>query len=313
MKEKPLVSIIIPVYNVEKFLNKCILSVVGQTYSNTEILLVDDGSTDNSGNICRKYAKRFNNIEYLYENHSGESAARNYGLDTCKGNYILFVDSDDFVRNNLVESVLKVALKENADIVEFDYLLVKNKDKKWPNIINDYKVLTHNDALKRCLNYESNMVLWNRLYKRSLFKNVRFPVGMIFEDEATIPYLVDKANIYVKVNNCYYAYVQRQGSIMHSEFNDNELFIIDIFQQRLIFFNKKYNGKYNNFIRYHFFLRLKNLLYAMPKHDKTRKNIIIYKKKLYRNLLNSDSLDLKLRAKAWIYNFMPMFIYALKK
>ncbi|MGX7773664.1 glycosyltransferase family 2 protein [Limosilactobacillus fermentum] len=308
MKEQPLVSVIIPVYNVERFLDKCIISVLEQSYSNIEILLVDDGSTDSSGSICRKYSKKYKNVKYLHESNKGLSAARNYGLDVCNGKYVLFVDSDDFIRNNLIENILNIALTEKADIVEFNYLLVGGKDKQWPKVTNAYKVLDHEKALMSCLNYESSVMVWNKLYRKNLFKGIRFPVGKIHEDEAIAPYLTDKANIYVKVDDCYYAYVKRKGSIMNSNFSDNELFIINIFQKRLKYFSQKYGEKYDPIINYHYFLRLKNLVSNMPKYSENRSKLIIAKHELYKRLLN-NKLSKKLRIKTVVYNYMPDFIY----
>ena len=183
-----LISIIVPVYNVDKYLNRCINSILKQTYSNLEVLLIDDGSTDNSGLICDKYASKFNNIRVYHKKNGGISSARNYGLDRIsnKANYIAFVDSDDFLHPRMYEILYGDLIKYDCDIA------VCNMDKTYSTIVNEYisenvLILNKEEYFENYFDdfYRSNVV-WNKLYKRKCIEKLKFEEGKIYEDIFTL-------------------------------------------------------------------------------------------------------------------------------
>lgn len=206
------VSIIVPIYNVEKYLAECIESLIKQTYSNIEILLVNDGSPDQSYKIMEQYAKRDCRIHCLYKENGGLSDARNYGLEHATGDYCLFVDSDDTIDWHTVELCVKNVEKYHSDIVVFDMKYI------YPNHEE-----TASGGNFECTSFSQNRNLvfinnsaCNKLFKVSLFNDIKFPMGMWYEDLATVPILLSKANCVSKVDAPLYFYLQRTGSIAHT-------------------------------------------------------------------------------------------------
>jgi eps5I len=209
------VSVIIPVYKVEKYLKRCVESVVNQTYKNTEIILVNDGSPDNCGVICDEYAKIDSRIKVIHKANGGLSSARNAGLDIASGEYIMFVDSDDWIEEDSLEKLDKY-MDMSYDIINFKFRFAKGKTKN----------IELNDKLKdsyECdlLSYidklflgELDFFIWNKLYKKNLFDKVRFPEGRNYEDLATIYKLYFKAkNIIVTDYTLYYYWLGNSNSI----------------------------------------------------------------------------------------------------
>ncbi len=181
---KPLVTIIIPVYKVEEYLDRCVLSVVNQTYDNLQIILVDDGSPDNCGKICDKWKKKDSRIEVIHKKNGGLSEARNFGLRKSKGEYVLFVDSDDWISINMVEKMVTTMINDNADMVICDYfsfLPDGQIERKKP--LYENKVFTVKEAIIETL--EDKQItnhVWRKLYKRKLIPKDVFPVGKNYED-----------------------------------------------------------------------------------------------------------------------------------
>ncbi len=219
---QPLISIIIPVYKIEKFIDKCIKSIISQTYRNLEIILVDDGSPDKCPSICDKYAKIDNRIKVIHKPNGGLSDARNAGIDICKGDYIGFVDGDDYISENMYEHLLDHCIKCNADMsicgiyaIDEDYsnLSIYNPMIYKETILSNIQALNHL-LLTFDVNFE---VAWNKLYKRNLFfnkDNIRYPYGKLHEDTYTTYKLLYYANNIAVFNEPLYYYVQRNGSIM---------------------------------------------------------------------------------------------------
>lgn len=181
--EKDLISVIVPVYNVEKYLEKCVQSIINQTYENLEIILVDDGATDNSGKICDEFAKKDSRIKVIHKENGGLSDARNFGLDIATGKYISFIDSDDFVNKRLFEILHKEIIKNDYDIAFCDYFKFFENDNVDEEISNSYKILEHTKYSILNLYYdighkhEKAVVAWGKLYKSKFFKDIRYPKG----------------------------------------------------------------------------------------------------------------------------------------
>ncbi len=215
----PKVSVIVPIYNVEKHLGKCLKSLENQTLEDIEIILVNDGSTDSSGKIAKDWAEKNNNAVYLEKTNGGLSDARNYGLKYAKGEFIAFLDSDDFVEKNIYEKMYNAAITNNADFVECDFIW------KYPNKeIVDKRVEYKN---KEEMLAFIRVVAWNKLIKRELIENLEFPKGLRYEDVEFTYKLIPKIKNpqYVAVPLVYY--VQRQSSIANVQNErDAEIFIV---------------------------------------------------------------------------------------
>lgn len=217
---KPLVSIIVPVYKVESYLRRCLDSVISQTYVNLEIILVDDGSPDNCPQICDEYAEKDKRVVVIHKKNGGLSDARNAGLDICKGEYISFVDSDDWIDRDFVKILINVILCERADIAFANFKRVSDEKpcKRYTvsKSNNPIEVLDGKVAFRRLLseNGTSLVIAWGKLYKKLLFENVRFPIGLLHEDEYTTYKLLCSSSRIVFLDIPLYFYFQREDSIM---------------------------------------------------------------------------------------------------
>jgi glycosyltransferase involved in cell wall biosynthesis len=225
MKTTALISIIVPVYNVDKYLRKCVDSIISQTYKNLEIILVDDGSPDSSPMICDEYASKDKRVRAVHRENGGLSAARNTGIDISSGDYILFVDSDDYIDSNLVEYLLKNIINNDSDIATVSFKLfydnaeTKRKDAylfQKTQVINMAPIDTLIDSLYE---HSSTFHAWGKLYKRELFDNIRYPEGRLFEDTGTTYKLILKSKKISISTAKKYHYLTRQGSILHSGFS----------------------------------------------------------------------------------------------
>lgn len=233
----PIISIIIPVYNVEKYLCKCIDSILGQTYKELEIILVDDGSTDNSGVICDKYEKKDNRIKVIHKKNGGLSDARNCGLDNAIGEYIAFLDSDDWVDFKYIEILYENLRDYNADISICNFRRVHD-EKELLNNHNNIILYNNIEALQQIYTNKSvqAIVAWNKLYKKSIFKKNRFPKGKIHEDEYLIPILLYETKRVVYTDKELVYYRQTPNSIMNSKFKLENLDYLYAIEHRNKFF-----------------------------------------------------------------------------
>lgn len=200
------ISIVVPVYNIESYVKKCVNSLISQTYKNIEIILVDDGSTDRSAVICDEYSNKYKNIVVIHQKNQGLSAARNHAVRKATGDYIMFVDGDDWIEEKTVEILKELMEKNGADISSI--IKVGHHYESGELIIgNSYNMLLH-------MLYTSSFEIWGKLFKRKLFDDIEFPVGKIHEDLYTLPQIVTKADVIVVYHKGLYNYRQRQDSIM---------------------------------------------------------------------------------------------------
>ena len=212
---QPLVSVIVPIYKVEPYLRRCLDSLVNQTYTNLEIILVDDGSPDGCPQICDEYASKDKRIVVIHKKNGGLSDARNAGLDICKGKYISFVDSDDWVDKEYIEKLINIATKENADItngenIKTDQIVRKQNTESTTKTYSSQEALVHLFS-QRHIAY---IVSWGKIYKQNLFSTFRFPVGKFHEDEFTTYILFGSAQKIAYTTRILYYYFQRPNSIM---------------------------------------------------------------------------------------------------
>jgi len=210
-----LISIIVPVYNVENYLRKCLDSILVQTYSLFEVIVIDDGSTDKCSQICDEYARKDRRIKVVHKENGGLSDARNAGIKIAQGEYLLFVDSDDYIQDNMLEILMKSIEETNADIViTTKYFTVSAKNDKFVSEITGKKVCNSGQALEEIFCHNSRWEAWGTLFKKSLFDNMEFPKGKLYEDIALIPLIILKAEEVCLLEGAYYYYYIREGSIM---------------------------------------------------------------------------------------------------
>lgn len=219
--QKPLISVIIPVYNVEVYLERCVESVRRQTYNNLEILLIDDGSTDGSGNLCDGLQGRDERIRVIHQPNGGLSAARNAGIQHCCGEFIAFLDSDDFICENHVELLFDNLEEEQADIA-IGILKVTESDTIPAIASYSKKQIWDGLAATEYLLYQKcfSTSACAKLYHRSLWNDIAFPEGKLFEDTVTLPYVFAKAKKIVWINAEIYGYFKRPGSITKTSFHN---------------------------------------------------------------------------------------------
>lgn len=223
MENFPLISIIVPIYNVEKYLAKCVQSILHQSYDNLEIILIDDGSTDTSPIICDQLSARDNRILVVHQANGGLSSARNAGLDRATGDYIGFVDSDDWIEEDMYMTLLTAAKEYNADIAICTHFVDKEKETIPVNNTGEHKIYSREEALKEL--FKDKLIknyAWNKLYKKELFTNIRFPIGRFFEDIAVIYKLFNQASKVVLICESKYHYLLRHDSIIGKEMNPNK-------------------------------------------------------------------------------------------
>ena len=208
-----MISVIVPVYNVEPYLQKCLDSILTQTYRDLEIILIDDGSTDRCGQICDEYAKADPRVSVFHTENRGLSCARNLGLQHAKGDWIGFIDSDDWIETDMFECLTKKAEETDADVIECGYILefVATSEKR--QVIE--QTVYGMDAIKALIRGEIREQVWNKLWKRYLFGTVAFPEGRYYEDIATVYKVIRNARV-VSTDRFLYHYVQRKTAISHS-------------------------------------------------------------------------------------------------
>lgn len=228
---EPLISVIVPVYNVEKYIAACVDSILAQTYTNLEILLVDDGSTDSSGALCDEYARRDVRVRVIHQENEGLSDARNTGMQSAQGTYFAFVDSDDFIAGDYIAYLYGMIEKHHAQIAVCGYQKVYPGDENScygtrtdkHNSVNSEKVYRTEEGLRQLL-YQRGMITsaWGRLFDASLFMHtdaIQFPVGKLHEDVAVMYKLFGAADTIVCGDEAKYYYLQRADSIVNQQFD----------------------------------------------------------------------------------------------
>ncbi len=244
MQKNPLVSIIVPIYNVEKRLKICLDSILSQTYKNIEIILVDDGSTDSCGSICDEYAKKDTRIKVIHRENGGLSRARNSGIDAAVGEYLAFIDSDDYVAEDYIEFMLKNLLDTGADISTCGALFVHPSGKlerQWAD--DSLYVIDNKEALRRmCYNEGFFVTAWDKLYKKELFDSVRYNEGKVFEDTGTTYKVVDKAEkiVFCCIPKYYYIISEDNSSITKCKFNEKKLDYVEMADEMAAYIKEKY-------------------------------------------------------------------------
>lgn len=241
----PLVSVIVPVYNTERYLKKCVDSILNQTYSSIEIWLIDDGSTDMSPQICDTYQEEYHNVHVIHKGNEGQGIARNVALDMCSGDYISFVDSDDMIKTTMIEKMMSAIQKNNADIAICG-IAVKNEFRTVDNnVFKDVKIYTSEELM---LEYVTTSHIFtgpvNKLYNAKLFINLRFPNFRANEDAFIMHHLLGRCLTAVHVGECLYIQTIRQGSTEQSTFSVKNLALLDCAQDLIAYYKEKFPQLY---------------------------------------------------------------------
>jgi len=238
--KQDLISVIVPVYNVEQYLERCINSILKQTYSNLEIILVDDGATDSSGDMCDVFAKKDERVKVIHKSNGGLSDARNEGMKIATGEYVAFIDSDDYVDTHYIEKLYKMCVNNQADIAVCG-LCRTSEDNLVGSLSEDVVRYTNKQAMEQMLYQKKfNMTACAKLYKKFLLEDILFPTGKLYEDVNTTYKFVNKAENVVYTDDKLYFYYINPNSITQTDFNLRKMDYVVHMQEVLEFIEKEY-------------------------------------------------------------------------
>ena len=285
-----LISVIVPVYKVEKYLNKCIESIVNQTYKNLEIILVDDGSPDECGKICDNYAQKDMRIKVIHKENGGLSDARNAGINISNGKYISFIDSDDYIDLEYIELLYKTIKKDKSDMAISSHKVIYENGTILEKATKEESILESKEVLKRIL-YDDGIDLsaWAKLYKIELFEEIRYPKGRLFEDAATTYKLVDTCKKISIISKSTYNYIIRGNSITNVNFSEKKMDLIISTEEMCNYIKKKYpdlEEAANRRLMYAYLSTLTQLI----KSNKRNKSV---EKRLYGYIKQNSKMILK--------------------
>ena len=299
------VSVIIPVYKVEKYLRKCVDSVINQTYKNLEIWLVDDGSPDNCPAICDEYAANDSRIKVIHKKNGGLSDARNAALDVMTGKYVTFVDSDDYISKDAIQTMYDVLKEYNTDISLGNMQSVSENGNITSNcsFSDDEKVLCGDD-IYLTLNRPNAP---SKLYKANVFDDIRFPLGRLYEDVFTWHKILAKVNRIALTGKVSYYYLVRSGSIMHSEYDIRFTDIIFAIKERYEWLDSIGQQKLANDARMFIYTRtavaFAHLDFSIPEHKRKLEEIKAIYDDCYKILIK-EKVGLKQKIRLWmLYRF----------
>lgn len=313
------ISIIVPVYNVFPYLRKCVKSLTDQTYKRIEIILVDDGSADGSGELCDRLAKEDERIRVIHQKNAGLSEARNTGIEFAEGDYLCFVDSDDWVAQSYCERLYRALKKGNAGIALCDFVRVADESavmgEKGETSFFSASEITGWLADWRSEKYARAVVAWNKLYARDCFRNVRYPSGKLHEDEFVIHLLLDTQKNVAVVSEALYYYRQRADSIMGKcdhKSNPHYLDKLEALEGRIRFYENRNRRAFLD--AFHNNMRAANSYYEiyrkLPGETYQRKSKQIWRR--YRELFHEyrRSFEMKELIQLGLFAWMPQ-VYSL--
>lgn len=262
-----LISVIVPIYNVEKYMDMCIQSIVEQSYVNLEIILVDDGSTDSCPTMCDAWAERDSRIKVVHKENGGSALARNVGLDIAKGDYIAFVDSDDMMNRDMITILYNTAVEQNADIVECDYSIEENEVLN--QTLHTISIDIY-DSQRAMLGHIRDkvfrQVIWNKLYRTRSIDKIRFVEGKVIDDEFWTYRVIGNATKLARIEKKLYFYRQQDESVMHQRYSLTRLVSVEAHIERHKFISTKFPVLYEQSLirlwfdcRYHGQMSLLNL------------------------------------------------------
>lgn len=301
------ISVIVPVYKVEKYLNKCVDSILTQSFTDFELILVDDGSPDNCGMICDEYAKKYPRVKVIHKENGGLSDARNAGLDQMQGKYVFFVDSDDWISSDALETMRSAALRTKAKVVTGNMCYVDEDG----NIISKEDSIEEETILKgdEMLTTLLRPNAWNRLYDASIFKDLRYPVGKLYEDVFTYHKILSQIDFMTMTGKVSYYYLKRQNSIMNTEYNIRFTDIIDAVYDRASWLDSINQTKLANetklFVYSQVAVAFAHLDQNDPAHKKRLDEIMHIYKECYPALMKDNNIPFKQKIRMIILCYLP--------
>lgn len=286
------ISIIIPVYNVEKEVKNCLESVINQTYENLEIIVVNDGSTDNSKEICLEIAERDNRIIYLEKQNGGLSDARNFGINNASGDYLFFLDSDDYIEHDCIESLYRAIKEDNTKIAVALPRVIYSSGAVVEKATGEHQVFSTEESL-RLLMYDEKISVsaWAKLYSKDIISDIRFPVSRLFEDNATTYKFIASTDKVTFISKSVYNYIIRKGSITRSKFSLKRLDVIKSTDEMCDYCEMNFPNIKNAIIRRRVWARINVLTHLPLKGFKEiRKEMIRYVKINAKTLLRDKEV-----------------------
>jgi glycosyltransferase involved in cell wall biosynthesis len=302
MTVQPLITVIVPVYRVEQYLHQCVDSVINQTYTNIEIILVNDGSPDNCPLICDEYAAKDKRVKVIHKKNGGLSSARNVALDNAKGEYITFLDSDDFWHVDYLRIMVNLCLKHEADIVQCSF--IRGTECVFPEIKKKYKIKVF-DNHSIFLKSHSKIIIWAKLYKRQLFDGIRMPEGKINEDDYTTWKLYYKAKRILVINQALYYYTNNEQSIMAVQKKQPHLGFLEAYDERIDIFKRNGEKELEDFSRAHL-CKSMLLININPMLSREQKEIVDATfLSNWKEIQCSENVSLTLKALFLMFHFLP--------
>lgn len=271
-----MISVIVPIFNTEKYLKRCLESILGQDYSKLEVLLIDDGSTDNSKIICKEYEAKDNRVRYIPKANEGQASARNLALELCTGDWVSFVDSDDWIEPGMYSEMMGVIKESNVDLVicgwyrNHGFKQIEQRKENTKRFYNNEELM---EAYLTTPNITSSMC--NKLYRKELWKEMRFPEIRAREDAATIYRIIANVNSAVHIGKSYYVQYVRPGSTERSKFNEKKLVTIEISKAEKVFVSQRY-PKFEHILSCRLVDCYSNLMSEIVSTFSYRRNIGIY-------------------------------------
>jgi len=317
--EKDLISIVVPIYNVEKYLKKCIDSIISQTYTNLEIILIDDGSPDNCGKICDEYAQKDSRIKVIHKENAGVSQARNVGLDNASGKYITFVDSDDYIECEHIENLYNALKENNTQISQCNILKVNDKKEVLEKLgYKESQIKSTKEILKESFgqHWVENAVVWNKIYDKKIFEGIRYPIGKIHEDEFVIYKVLYKVDKIALINEYSYNYRKNKNSIMGRRFNVERFDILNAFEERLKFFQERREVELYQTTMIAYLKKMQEYYLYTKKYIEKSENIqldLIKKyRKNYKKILKYNTINTIKKIKMLLFYIAPKMYYIIK-
>lgn len=292
-----IISVVVPVYNVEKYVRKCIQSILDQTFKNFELILVDDGSTDNSGKICDEFLKKDKRISVIHKKNGGLSDARNVGIDNSTGEYITFIDSDDFIEKNYLQIHYDLIKKYDSNLVISSYTNFNEGTEPNEVLLNiNSDIISKEDCYKKMFLQDTiDVSATAKLYKTNIFKDnkIYYPKGKPYEDIQIIDKIVENSKNIVMTDYKGYYYLQRSGSIMYGSMSNDRMILINKMDELLDFVSKKYPNIIKYAVRRYVYSNFHVLGRSVMddkfinKSKEMRKNILKYKKEILKEKIYS--------------------------
>lgn len=313
------ITVVVPVYKVEKHLNKCVESIVNQSYKKLEIILVDDGSPDNCGAMCDDMAKKDSRIKVIHKSNGGLSDARNAGIEAASGEYLMFVDSDDYIDETMCEKLYNSLINNNADLSICNVQFVYEQSAPVTECDNMFDgVLTQDEFWDKVESSFSRswIIACNKLYKKRIFNKIRYPKGMLNEDEAILHKIIYEVKYIATVNEPLYFYLQREDSITHYNRGVKNLDWIKCYFDRALFFNEYY--PYDKRIQYCLSCSLIRLYACLDRLPYNKETKVAYQGifSIYRNVWKKTKhykYSLAYRCYFSLNAFSPRLGYTLKR